>query len=79
MDLLVSTKPFCSLKSDLTYLSMCLVCSHPAKFGHVSPILGAVCGGTYCEVTNQVCQISHIFYQNIRTILSAVAKNLTEQ
>ena len=68
LDLLVSTKQFCLPKSGLTYLYICLVCNHTANFcspishtNHVSPTLGVVCEGTYCEVTNQVSQISHIF------------------
>ena len=68
MDLLVSTKLFCSPKSDLTYLSMGLVCSHAVNFGpplfrtnHVSSVSGAVGGRTYCEATNQVSQIGPMF------------------
>ena len=66
MDLLVSTKPFCLPKCDLISLSLCLVCSHAAKFGpplshHVSPVLGVVGGGTFCEAMNQVSQFGHIF------------------
>jgi hypothetical protein len=66
MGLLVSMKPFCSLKCDLIYLSLCLVCSHAAQFGpplsnHVSPVFGVVGGGTYCEAMNQVSQFSPIF------------------
>ena len=66
MDLLVSTKPFCLPKCDLVYLSSHLVCSHAAKFGpplshHVSPILGVVGRGTYCEAMNQMSQFGPIF------------------
>ena len=64
----MSTKPFYSLKSNLIYLSMCLVCSHAANFGaplsctyHVSPVLSVIGGGTDCEATNQVSQIGPIF------------------
>lgn len=56
------------IKEWLTYLYMCLLCSYAANFhsplsrtNNVLPILGAVCGGAYCEATSQVSQISPIF------------------
>ena len=61
VDLLVSTKQFCMLKSGLTYPYICLVCSPISHTNHISPTLGVVCRGTYCNVTNQVSQIGHIF------------------
>ena len=68
VDLLVSTKQFCMPKSGLTYPYICSVCSHSANFcspishtNHISPTLGVVCRGTYCDVTNQVSPIGHIF------------------
>jgi hypothetical protein len=67
-DMLVSTEQFCSPKSGFTCPYICLVCSHAANFcsptsriNHVSRILGAVCGGPYCEATDQVSQIGHLF------------------
>jgi len=66
LDLLVSNKLFCLPKSGLTHI--CLVCNHTADFcspisrtNHISPDLGAVCGGTYLEVINRVSQIGYIF------------------
>src|SRR6266436_1377255 len=61
VDLLVSTKQFCMPKSGLTYPYICLVCSPISHTNHISPTLGVVCRGTYCDVTNQVSQIGHIF------------------
>ena len=68
LDVLVSNKQFCLPKSGLIHIYICLVCNHTADFrspisrtNHVSPNLGAVCGGTYREVINRVSQISYIF------------------